>query len=123
MATKNTAKRSAAMSTLNKNGYIPQLDTPSEGLYDTLDSLGFWWDAANGQWKKGNPPSTSIFKDDEGNATGLLRVRVMGMTEDAESFLQGSKMAGWSLIETSDPYPNRKGPGYRWYLTYKKEGV
>lgn len=111
------------MSTLNKNGYIPKPDTPSEGLYDTLDSLGFWWDAANGQWKKGNPPSTSIFKDDEGNATGLLRVRFMGMQEDVEDFLNAPTREGWTLIEISDPYPNRKGPGYRWYLTYKKDDV
>lgn len=117
---KNTAKRVAALRTLLNVTKKNRSDQESQTLYDTLEGLGYWWDSSTGQWKKGNPPSTSVFVDDEGASTGLLRLRAMGMPGDFDHFATTVRADGWQLIETSDAYPNRKGPGFRWYMTFKK---
>lgn len=123
MANKNTAKRVAAMRMLQEITKKNHSHHDSEVLYDTLESMGYWWDSAAGQWKQGNPPSTSVFLNDEGASTGVIKLRVMGLPGDFDHFITTVRADGWSLIETSDPYENRKGPGYRWYLTFKKDGV
>lgn len=117
---KNTAKRVAALRTLldvTKKNHSHQ---ESPALYDTLESLSYWWDATEGKWKNTPQPSTSMFLNDEGASTGLLRVRVMGMPSDFDHFMTSVRADGWGMIEASDPYSNRKGPGFRWYLTYKR---
>lgn len=117
---KNTAKRVAALRSLLGVTKKNHSHHESQTLYDTLESLGYWWDASTGQWKNTPPPSTSVFVDDEGASTGIIKLRVMGLPADFDHFVTTVRADGWSLVETSDPYENRKGPGYRWYMTFKK---
>lgn len=118
---RNTAKRIAALKTLKSATRKDQSRYESQRLYDTLEGLNYWWDAQAGEWKNTRPPSTTIFKDDEGASTGLVRVRVMGLNADAQQLITSMRAGGWTLVETSDAYPNRKGPGVRYYLTYKRD--
>ena len=119
MAHKLTAKRSAALNALSAQGkhldFLSEKD--SESLYDLLEGAGYWWNASAGAWAKGKPPSTSMFTTDDGEATGIVRLRVMGHPADLERAIAGAKKA-FRVAEVSDRlYPNRKGPGYRAYLT------
>lgn len=117
---KNTAKRVAALRTLSDATKKNHSHHESQTLYDSLEGMGYWWDAPGGKWKNTPPPSTSMFLDDEGASTGLVRFRAMGMPADFDHFVTTVRADGWHLIETSEPYPNRKGPGFRWYMTFKK---
>lgn len=117
MAHKMTTKRRAAESALLTEGLrrvkIAQED--SDTLYQTLESLGYWWDASQGTWVKGKPPSTTIFQDDDGEATGVIRVRLMGHPDDMPKAIAAAKRA-FKVSDVSDPYPNRKGSGVRIYI-------
>lgn len=93
----------------------------NEDLYRRLEAAGWWWDAEKTKWQKGRKPSTSMFKDDGGNPSGVLRVRLMGMAVDVSDFTHALTIKGWKLVDQSSEYPNRKGPGSRWYQTYKRD--
>lgn len=121
MAFKKTVKRTQALRALKDITGKDHSRKDSQTLYDTLEAQSYHWDSSDALWKNTPPPSTSMFKDDEGNPSGVLRVRLMGMEPDAEAFLKAVTVKGWTLIDKSSAYPNRKGPGWRWYLTYKRD--
>ena len=119
MATKNTAKRVAAVATLRdeKGNRYSAATKDSESLYAMLETMGYWWDSSAGAWVKGKPPSASMFEGNDGEATGVVRLRIMGHPTDLEKAIARAKKA-FRVAEVSDKlYPNRKGPGYRAYLT------
>lgn len=118
MAHKNTAKRVSAVATIrDEKGNRARVETQdSESLYAMLETMGYWWDSSAGAWKKGNPPSTSIFKDDEGAPTGIINIRLMGHPDDMPDAIEAAKVA-YQVSQVSGQYPNRKGPGVRVYIT------
>lgn len=118
MSAKNTQKRVAAVNALILEGSrMNQLQRKdSEALYSALESLGYWWDSSAGEWKKGKPPSTSMFKDDEGEPTGVIRLRLMGHPDDMPVAIEAARRC-YKVSDVSDHYSNRKGPGVRVYIT------
>lgn len=118
MAHKMTAKRVGAIAALKAEGSTPRelSNKDSDTLYTTLESSGYWWNATDGEWQKGKPPSTSIFKDDDGVSTGIVRIRLMGHPDDMPDAIASAKKC-FEVAEVSALYPNRKGPGVRVYIT------
>lgn len=57
-----------------------------------------------------------------GQAPGVVRVRLSGAPEDLEvvaEVLGGYPGAGVEVLDQSAPYPNRRDPGQRVYLTLR----
>jgi len=116
MAHKRTAKRVAAETTLRQLGKRVFNSKTSEMLYEELTTAGYWWDSAEGEWTNAKKPSTSIFQDDYDMPTGVIRLRVMGHTDDIQKAVAAARRA-FNVADVSEPYANRKGPGYRVYIT------
>ena len=60
-----------------------------------------------------------------GQAPGIVKVRLSGATADVEmlaTLLADYAGSGIDVIERSAPYPNRRDPGVRAYLTLKIAG-
>lgn len=87
----------------------------NDALYSEIESRGYIWNAKSGAWERG---SKSIFKDADGDASGLIRLRVMGHPSDVDKAVSAArKMPGYQMIESSEHYPNRRGEGVRVYCT------
>lgn len=118
---KHTAKYNAAVKTAAKV-------LPGEGgwdnatLYDHLEKKGWFWNAESGEWEDFRR-STSMFESDAGLPTGEFRLRLMCHPGDLDRLLELVNEAldtyGVAISEQSNPYPNRRGPGIRCYLTGK----
>jgi hypothetical protein len=57
-----------------------------------------------------------------GQAPGVVKVRLSGAAEDLEvvaEILAGYPGAGVEVLDRSAPYPNRRDPGERVYLTLR----
>jgi hypothetical protein len=111
---RRTAKYVAAESTakLLKLRFTPRT------LYDRLQEAGYIWDNRKGVWERG---STSMFKDDQGLPTGVIRLRLMAHPEDVDRACELLQVqlsaAGARLFDVSAQYPNRRGAGTRIYAT------
>jgi hypothetical protein len=102
-----------------------------EDYYSILEKAGYWWDSRDQQWHKGDDNaraqgkfSGSIFEDGDGLPTGVFRLRVMVNPNEAADVCAEISRAlvahGMSIVEVSDPYPNRRGVGIRIYMTCKR---
>jgi hypothetical protein len=91
-------------------------------LYDALEKRGWFWSADEGQWSDAKQ-SNSMFADDAGLPTGVVRLRLMAHPGDMDQVMElvakGLDSQGVTTIETSNVYPNRRGAGLRVYLTCK----
>jgi hypothetical protein len=91
-------------------------------LYDALEKRSWFWSADEGQWSE-NKHSSSMFADDIGDPSGVVRLRLMSHPGDMDQFMELIAKAldayGITRIETSNLYPNRRGAGLRVYLTCK----
>jgi hypothetical protein len=60
-----------------------------------------------------------------GQAPGIVKVRLSGATADVEMLamlLADDAGSGIDVVERSAPYPNRRDPGVRVYLTLQLTG-
>jgi hypothetical protein len=57
---------------------------------------------------------------DVGQAPGIVKVRLSGAAADIEHI---TRLLAGTIIERSAPYPNRRNPGVRVYLTALVPGV
>jgi hypothetical protein len=60
-----------------------------------------------------------------GQAPGVVKARLSGAAEDLEvvaEILGGYPGAGVEVLDRSAPYPNRRDPGVRVYLTLRISG-
>lgn len=87
----------------------------NQDLYDKLAAAGWFWYPKDSQWKQ-EAPQTSIFETADGQPTGTVRVRLMGNEQDCKSAVFAIRRT-LDIAEVSEPYPNRKGPGTRIYVT------
>ncbi len=60
-------------------------------------------------------------------APGVLKVRIGSSSLHTiaafrQAVLDATQAAGGEVLEQSDPYPDRRGPGYRLYLTLRMPG-
>lgn len=116
---KYTRKMNAALELCNKLG-VGVRNLENDQVYDILEKRGYFWNAESGVWEDVKR-STSMFKDDAGLPTGTFRLRVMCDPRDLDHLLEIVNEAldtyGATISEQSNPYPNRRGPGVRVYLT------
>lgn len=112
---KRTQKYLAGLQVAGQIGLITGHNIENAELFSMLELRGWFW--VDGEWTN-KPPQTSMFETGEGVATGVYRLRIMAHPDEANQII---KLLGRHLqvIEASDPYPNRKGPGVRVYLTCK----
>jgi len=97
----------------------------NEHVYEMLENNGFWWNGKKKAWEKESTrPSTTIFADKKGKATGIGRLRLMCHPDEEEAFIEAIRsITNLEIIEVSDKsYKNRNGAGYRTYLTVKRKG-
>lgn len=86
-------------------------------LYQLLEDAGYWWQSKSGQWTVAEKPSTSIFEDNTGEATGIVKIRIMCHPHDLKQATIGLKASEhFRIAEISESYPNRKGSGSRVYV-------
>jgi hypothetical protein len=93
-------------------------------LYELLERHGYWWNGKKKAWEKeATRPSTTIFADKQGEATGVARLRLMCHPDEVSFFLnQLETMANTEVIEVSEKtYPNRHGAGERAYITIRRK--
>jgi hypothetical protein len=96
----------------------------NENLYAMLEKKGFWWNGKKKAWEKESTrPSTSIFADKKGKATGIMRLRLMCHPDEVEWLSDAlHDNPHFTVIEESEKsYKNRKGAGYRKYLTIRRD--
>ncbi len=120
---KRTAKYNAALtaaSTVLDKAQMRRVRLNNAALYDALEFNGWFWDAEAGQWLNYRR-STSMFSTDEGLPTGEFRLRLMAHPGDMPRLIEVVTEAldtyGATVTETSNGYPNRRGPGLRVYMT------
>lgn len=112
---KATKKRVAAEKAAIELSIKRPQSLSNETLYSELESRGHIWNAKAGMWERG---SKSMFKDADGQASGVIRLRVMGHPSDVDKAVSAArKMPGYQMIESSEHYPNRRGEGVRVYCT------
>ena len=122
---KHTAKYNAAITTaqtiLDKPA-LSKVKRDNATLYDALERKGWFWDAESGKWQDFKK-STSMFEGDDGLPTNQFRIRLMAhpdvMPKLVEVVTEALDTYGATVIETSNGYPNRRGPGLRVYMTAK----
>lgn len=121
---KRTAKYKAAIRIAATTVFVAQSMThlDNAALYDALEKKGWFWNADAGVWKN-IKRSTSMFESDEKLPTGIFRLRLMCHPGDLDRCVEILREAldtyGVTIDEISNPYPNRKGPGMRVYLSAK----
>ena len=117
------ARMTKKMQGARKIALIAKLPAETENAkqYEILEGAGYTWH--RGEWKQRDKAerlatkSGSQFTDVDGNASGLIRLRVMGHPDDVHNAIHRIKAANWRVIEVSEPYHNRRGDGYRVYIT------
>jgi hypothetical protein len=95
----------------------------NENLYALLESKGFWWNGKKKAWEKESTrPSTSIFADKKGKATGIMRLRLMCHPDETEWLIEAlCDNPHFAVMEVSEKtYANRHGAGERAYLTIRR---
>jgi hypothetical protein len=97
---------------LKIGGRIPD---ENADLYAVLERRGYWWDAKSGKWLDTPAPSTSVFKTSHGTPTGVVKIRVMAHPDEVQSALSLLDKA-FKVVNVSEQYENRKGPGVRVYV-------
>jgi hypothetical protein len=122
---KQTAKYKAALKvapSVLSPAMVAHCRTENVLIYDALESSGWFWSAKDGEWTQ-SKISTSMFADDAGDPSGVVRLRLMAHPGDMDQFLELIAKAldsqGIATIETSNVYPNRRGAGLRVYLSCK----
>lgn len=89
-------------------------------IYDILEKAGWYWNSKLGEWEN-LKRSNSMFKNDDGEPTGVIRLRLMSHPGDMERFMELMSEAldsyGIKVVDESNLYPNRRGAGVRVYLT------
>jgi len=114
---RRTKKFNAGIIASKKAG-LGTIFSSNEELYEVLENDEQWWDAKSGKWSRSVKPSTSIFADDIGDATGIVRIRVMAHPSDVDNAVRRiKKLDGLKVTDISEPYKNRKGEGFRVYIT------
>ncbi|MEO1289079.1 MAG: hypothetical protein AAFV93_15045 [Chloroflexota bacterium] len=94
--------------------------TENADVYEALEEQNYFWSSKKGTWEyKKHTPSTSVFQADDGEPTGIIKLRVMSHPDDLREALKRVKqISGLRIIEISEKtYPNRKGSGVRKYVT------
>ena len=90
------------------------------GLYDQLEKAGWYWNSKLGEWEN-LKRSNSMFKNDDGKPTGVIRLRLMSHPGDMDQFMELISEAldtyGIKVVDESNLYPNRRSAGVRVYLT------
>lgn len=115
---KHTAKLMAALRMINQLN----LPTASEqsGIYNNLERAGYYWNSETQIWENLKRSST-MFANDDGLPTGVIRLRVMAHPGDMDQLMEVIRESldsyGVTIQEESNPYPNRRGPGLRIYIT------
>lgn len=96
-------------------------------LYAALAAKSFAWFADRAVWEKSARPirddgteSVSIFTDASGKPSGIYRLRVMASEDEIGPIVAELKRALCVIDESSEAYQNRRGPGWRVYLTIKR---
>jgi hypothetical protein len=122
---KQTAKYKAALKvapSVLSPVEVAHLRHENAPLYDALEKSGWFWSADDGQWSE-HKHSNSMFADDAGDPSGVVRMRLMAHPGDMDQFMELIAKAldsqGIATIETSNVYPNRRGAGLRVYVTCK----
>jgi hypothetical protein len=99
-----------------KRNYSDVARMNNESLYSMIQNCGFVWGADSKKWEI---KSTSMFADDLGLPSGIIRLRVMAHPDQLESAIHAIQGSNLKVLEVSEPYHNRKGSGIRVYLTCK----
>jgi hypothetical protein len=99
-----------------KRNYSDVTRMSNPNLYAMLGSAGFVWGSDSKKWEI---KSTSMFADDLGLPSGIIRLRVMAHPDQLESAIHAIQGSNLKVLEVSEPYDNRKGCGIRVYLTCK----
>lgn len=122
------ARRAAMAGELLAAAELREVLDNAPALYAALERAGWFWDVQAGLWNDVKK-STSMFQTDAGLSTGAFRLRVMAHPGDVDRLLHILSEAldtyGCRIYETSNAYPNRRGPGLRVYLSCQlpdKEG-
>jgi len=79
---------------------IPWMGKTQDQLYEALAAMRFVWDADSGRWYKSVKGSTmpnSIFIDDQGQPSGLYKVRVRAHPDEIDAALA-------SVIRSLEPF-------------------
>lgn len=114
---RRTLKYRQAVS-LIKRHKITSTGKENAEIYVELESLNWFWNAKQGVWEqRDHAPSTSIFTNDDGTPTGIVKVRLMCHPANTAAAVRAlHKATGWMVRDVSDStYPNRKGVGERVY--------
>lgn len=122
---RKTKKYTQALSTIKNKTWVAPKSQAHEDVYELLERHNWFWNAKLGEWEhKQYKPSTSVFEADDGEPTGIGKIRVMGHPDDLPALVNALKKAdGFRVIEISEKnYPNRKGSGARIYTTVILEG-
>lgn len=104
---------------LSLNLPVPR-NAQNEQLNELLERNGHWWNGKKQAWEKeSEKPSTTIFADKKGNATGVARLRLMCHPDETAWFLEAIQQnPHFKVIEVSEKtYANRNGAGERAYIT------
>jgi hypothetical protein len=129
---KRTAKYVAAQQALkllgpgNKPARYTKLE--NDELYAALEGQGYYWNSESGEWKQDRDGtarargsfSGSIFEDSDGIPTGVYRLRIMANPEEIAAVC-AEVCKSLTVLEVSQPYPNRRGSGVRVYITGKRK--
>lgn len=109
---------------LQKNIAMPY-PRDNDALYVLLENKGYWWNGKKKAWEKeATRPSTTIFADKKGKATGIMRLRLMCHPNEVQWLIDAlHDNPHFTIIEVSEKtYKNRHGAGERAYLTIKRDG-
>jgi len=121
---KRTIKYTLAAMKLRDLGEKVPSRIENEELYEKLQERGFWWNGKEQAWEHEDMrPSTSIFSEKDGTATGIANIRLMCHPDETADFLKAIEKFGfWKVIEVSEKsYANRNGAGERTYIQVKRK--
>lgn len=113
---RRTKKYNAAMRMIRTIPGKPKSKENAD-VYAFLNAAKWYWDHKTGKWFLSElPPSNSVFEaSKDGDSTGIVKIRLMCHPEDMPIAVSTLEKSGFSVLEASDPYPNRKGVGVRVY--------
>jgi hypothetical protein len=121
---KQTDKYAKGKFIAQQNGISFPYRVENEELYAILEKNGFWWNGKSREWEKeATRPSTTIFADKNGEATGIMRLRLMCHPDETQWLIDAlHDNPHFTVIEVSEKtYANRYGAGERAYITIKRD--